>query len=59
LSLKEESMSGKKYSREFEEEVVRQVIERGYSVKDVAPRIGAAADAAPVDADGGRSGGCR
>lgn len=33
-------MSGKKYTREFREEAVRQVIERGYSVKEVAPRIG-------------------
>jgi transposase len=33
-------MSGKKYSREFREEAVRQVTERGYSVRDVAARIG-------------------
>jgi transposase len=36
-------MSGKTYTREFREEAVRQVIERGYSVKEVAPRIGVSA----------------
>ena len=33
-------MSGKRFSSEFKEEAVRQVTERGYSVKDVAGRIG-------------------
>jgi transposase InsO family protein len=40
LSLKEESMGSKRYSREFKEEAVRQVTERGYSVVEVATRIG-------------------
>ena len=33
-------MSRKRYSPEFKEEAVRQVTERGYSVRDVAERIG-------------------
>ncbi len=33
-------MSSKSYSPEFKEEAVRQVLERGYSVADVAERIG-------------------
>ena len=33
-------MSRKRYSPEFKEEAVRQVAERGYSVRDVAQRIG-------------------
>jgi transposase len=33
-------MSSKRYSAEFKEEAVRQVTERGYSVADVAARIG-------------------
>ena len=33
-------MGGKKYSRDFKEEAVQQVTERGYSVRDVAARIG-------------------
>jgi len=40
LSLKEESMSNQRYSQEFRDEAVRQVIERGYSVKEVAERLG-------------------
>ena len=33
-------MGSKRYSPEFKEEAVRQVTERGYSVSDVAARIG-------------------
>jgi len=33
-------MNGKRYSAEFKSEAVRQVTERGYSVADVAGRIG-------------------
>lgn len=33
-------MGSKRYSGEFKEEAVRQVTERGYSVRDVAGRIG-------------------
>ena len=33
-------MSSKRYSPEFKDEAVRQVTERGYSVTDVADRIG-------------------
>ena len=33
-------MSGQRYTPEFKDEAVRQVIERGYSVRDVAQRIG-------------------
>ena len=33
-------MGSKRYSPEFKEEAVRQVTERGYSVRDVAARIG-------------------
>jgi transposase len=33
-------VSSKRYSEEFKEEAVRQVTERGYSVPDVAGRIG-------------------
>jgi transposase len=33
-------MSGKRYSEEFKVEAVRQVIDRGYSVPEVAERLG-------------------
>lgn len=33
-------MSNQRYSPEFKDEAVRQVIERGYSVKEVADRLG-------------------
>ncbi len=33
-------MGSQRYSPEFKEEAVRQVTERGYSVRDVAERIG-------------------
>jgi transposase len=40
LYLKEESMSSQKYSPEFKSDAVKQVVDRGYPVKDVAERIG-------------------
>ncbi len=36
-------MSNPRYSDEFKEEAVRQVLERGYSVSDVSKRIGVSA----------------
>ena len=33
-------MSNQKYTEEFREEAVRQVLDRGYSVKDVAENLG-------------------
>jgi transposase len=33
-------MSQKRYTPEFKDEAVRQVIQRGYSVKEVAERLG-------------------
>ena len=36
-------MSNQRYSQEFREEAVRQVIDRGYSVKEVSERIGVSA----------------
>jgi transposase len=36
-------MSNQRFTPEFKEEAVRQVVERGYSVKDVAERVGVSA----------------
>ena len=36
-------MSSQRYSPEFKDEAVRQVLERGYSVAEVASRIGVSA----------------
>jgi transposase len=36
-------MSSQRYSPEFKEEAVRQVLQRGYSVVDVADRVGVSA----------------
>ena len=36
-------MAGQRYSPEFKEEAVRQVIERGYSATEVAARLGVTA----------------
>ena len=33
-------MSGQRYTPEFKDEAVRQVVERGYSVADIAQRLG-------------------
>ena len=32
-------MSGKRYTNEFKEEAIKQVIERGYTVREVAQRL--------------------
>ena len=36
-------MGKRKYSEEFKAEAIRQVVERGYSVADVAARVGVSA----------------
>lgn len=36
-------MSSQRFGPEFKEEAVRQVVERGYSVPDVAARLGVSA----------------
>ena len=36
-------MSNQRFKPEFKDEAVRQVVERGYSVKDVAERVGVSA----------------
>jgi transposase len=36
-------MSNQRYSPEFKDEAVRQVVERGYSVKEVSERLGVSA----------------
>jgi transposase-like protein len=41
MSLEGRLMGHQGYSKEFKAEVVRQVIERGYPVCDVAARVGA------------------
>lgn len=33
-------MSGKRYTDEFKHEAVKQVVDRGYSVREVAERLG-------------------
>ncbi|MDX8380624.1 MAG: transposase, partial [Ghiorsea sp.] len=33
-------MSGKRYAEEFKIEAVKQVVDRGYKVNDVAARLG-------------------
>jgi transposase len=38
--LRRESMSQKRYAREFKDEAVRQVTQRGYPVAEVAERLG-------------------
>ena len=40
MSLEERLMGQRKYSEEFKAEAVRQVVERGYRVADVAQRVG-------------------
>ena len=40
MSLEERLMGQRKYSAEFKAEAVRQVIERGYRVAEVAERVG-------------------
>jgi transposase len=36
-------MSNQRFTPEFKDEAVRQVVERGYSVKEVAERVGVSA----------------
>ena len=36
-------MSNRRYAPEFKDEAVRQVVERGYSVKEVSERLGVSA----------------
>jgi len=40
MAIMEVHMSGKRYPEEFKVEAVRQVVDRGYSVVDVASRLG-------------------
>lgn len=40
MAIEEVCMSGKRYTDEFKIEAVKQVIERGHSVKEVADRLG-------------------
>ena len=40
MATEEVCMSGKRYTDEFKIEAVKQVIERGHSVKEVAERLG-------------------
>jgi len=40
MAVREVFMSGKRYTEEFKIEAVRQVTERGYSVAEVAGRLG-------------------
>ena len=40
MALKEVDMSGKRYADEFKVEAVQQVTQRGYSVGEVASRLG-------------------
>jgi len=40
LNQKEKSMSNRKFSKEFRQEAVKQVTQRGYSVAEVSERLG-------------------
>jgi len=40
MAIGEVNMSSKRYTEEFKIEAVRQVIDRGYSVAEVADRLG-------------------
>jgi transposase len=40
LEVKEVSMSSRRYTAEFKAEAVKQVTERGYSVREVSERLG-------------------
>ena len=40
MAQEEVKMSGKRYREEFKKDAVQQVIERGYSVAEVADRLG-------------------
>ncbi len=43
MAIEEVCMSGKRYTDEFKIEAVKQVTDRGYSVKEVADRLGVTA----------------
>ena len=43
MSLEERPMGQQRYTAEFKDEAVRQVIERGYPVGEVAARLGVSA----------------
>ena len=40
MAMRDVSMSKKRYEEEFKIEAVKQVVDRGYSVADVAKRFG-------------------
>jgi transposase len=40
MAIGEVNMSNKRYTEEFKMEAVRQVVDRGYSVAEVADRLG-------------------
>jgi transposase len=40
MAIREVHMSNKRYTEEFKIEAVRQVVDRGYSVAEVAQRLG-------------------
>jgi transposase len=40
MAMREVSMSGKRYTEEFRAEAVKQVLERGHGVVEVAGRLG-------------------
>jgi len=40
MAIREVDMSSKRYTKEFKIEAVRQVVERGHSVAEVASRLG-------------------
>ena len=40
MSISEVGMSNNRYSEEFRVEAIRQVVERGHSVAEVASRLG-------------------
>ena len=41
-------MSNQRYSPEFKDEAVRQVVDRGYSVPEVAERLGVSSHSLPT-----------
>lgn len=40
MAIKEVNMSGKRYTEEFKIEAIRPVVDRGYSIAEVADRLG-------------------
>jgi transposase-like protein len=41
-------MSSQRYSPEFKDKAVRQIVDRGYSVTEVADRLGVSASGTPL-----------